>query len=207
VTPIVTAPLLERWRRAGPGASGAMPTDGPHLSAQSHHQPISLASRFTKGLGTTRFDRTAGPVRRALFVLCAVCAVLAGGAPGVGAAGLALSNPWFRLVLPSLPAAGYFTLLNPTGSARTLVGAASPGCGMLMLHRSLSEHGEERMVMVERVAVPAYGKVSFAPDGYHLMCMSPTAQMRPGQSVPVTLRFADGTSLTATFPVRNATGK
>jgi periplasmic copper chaperone A len=205
--PSVMASLLERWRRAGPGASRAMLTDGPHLSAQSHHQPINLMGRFTKRLGAMRFDRTTRPVRRVLSVLCAVCAVLASGAAGAGAAGLALSNPWFRLVLPSLPAAGYFTLSNPTGSARTLVGAASPGCGMLMLHRSLSEHGEERMVMVERVAVPAYGKVSFAPDGYHLMCMSPTAQMRPGRSVPVTLRFADGASLTATFPVRNATGK
>jgi copper(I)-binding protein len=31
--------------------------------------------------------------------------------------------------------------------------------------------------------------------------------MTPGHSVPVTLRFADGGSLTASFPVRNATGK
>ncbi|MGH7116601.1 MAG: copper chaperone PCu(A)C [Stellaceae bacterium] len=150
----------------------------------------------------------ANPVRRTLLVLCTICGALAAGAAArAGEGGLALESPWFRLVLPSLPAAGYFTLSNPTGEAHTLVGAASPACGMLMLHRSTSEGGQERMAMVQSVSVPAHGKVSFAPGGYHLMCTSPSPQMRPGRSVPVTLRFADGGSLTATFPVRNATGK
>jgi periplasmic copper chaperone A len=148
------------------------------------------------------------PVRRTILALCTGCGMLAASAAALAAAGgVTISGPWFRLVMPSLPAAGYFTLSNPGGSARTLVGAASPGCGMLMLHRSVSENGEERMIMVSSVAVPPHGKVSFAPGGYHLMCMSPTAQMRPGRAVPVTLRFADGATLTATFPVRNATGK
>ena len=90
---------------------------------------------------------------------------------------------------------------------QTVIGAASPACGMLMLHRSVEQGGQERMVSVTSVPVPAQGKVSFAPGGYHLMCMSPAAAMRPGRSVPVTLRFAGGGSLTASFPVRNATGK
>ena len=109
--------------------------------------------------------------------------------------------------MPSLPAAGYFTLSNASGTPETLIGAASPACGMLMLHRSVDQGGQERMVMVDKVPVPPQGKVSFMPGSYHLMCMSPTTAMRPGQSVPVTLRFADGGLLTARFPVRSATGK
>jgi periplasmic copper chaperone A len=152
--------------------------------------------------------RGASRVRRQLLFVGAVCAMLAiGVATRAGEGGVALSVPWFRLVMPSLPAAGYFTLSNPTGEAHTLVGAESPGCGMLMLHRSIAHNGEERMAMVQNVAVPPHGEVSFAPGGYHLMCMSPSAEMRPGRSVSVTLRFADGGTLTATFPVRNATGK
>jgi hypothetical protein len=42
-------------------SSGAMLTDGPHPLAESHHQPISLFGRFTKRLGTLRFDRTTRP--------------------------------------------------------------------------------------------------------------------------------------------------
>ena len=123
-----------------------------------------------------------------------------------GEAGLALSDPWFHLVMPSLPAAGYFTLSNSSATPQTLVGAASPACGMLMLHQSVDQGGQERMVMVDSVPVPPHGEVSFMPGGYHLMCTSPTTAMRSGHSVPVTFRFADGGLLTASFPVRNATG-
>jgi hypothetical protein len=141
------------------------------------------------------------------FALGLAAAVSAGAAAQTQSAGLSLSGQWFRLVLRSVPAAGYFTLSNDGAAARKLVGAASPACGSLMLHQSVQQGSEDRMAMVSSVAVPAHGQVAFAPGGYHLMCMSPAAAMTPGRSVPVTLRFADGGSLTASFPVRGATGK
>ncbi len=75
-----------------------------------------------------------------------------------------------------------------------------------MLHRSVNDNGQERMEMVASVSVPAHGEVKFAPGGYHLMCMSPTAALARGRSVSVTLRFKDGGSLAATFLVRGANG-
>jgi periplasmic copper chaperone A len=154
----------------------------------------------------------AGPAARPARATSAVVAVLVGAlslGPAAHAApsGLSLSGQWFRLVMPSLPAAGYFTLSNQTATPYTLVGAASSGCGMLMLHKSVSQNGEERMMMVPSVPVPAHGNIQFAPGSYHLMCMSPGPAMQPGHSVPVTLRFSDGEALNASFPVRGATGK
>lgn len=149
----------------------------------------------------------ARPIRRAL-IMGAFGAVLAAGTAAHGAErGLTVNDPWMRLVVPSRPAAGYFTLSNDTAKAQELVGAASPACGMLMLHRSVQQNGMDRMSMVKSIPVPAHGEVTFAPGGYHLMCMSPSKEMVPGHSVPVTLRFADGNSVTANFPVRGATGK
>ena len=133
--------------------------------------------------------------------------VAAGGAAFAAANGISVSGQWFRLIMPSLPAAGYFTLSNMTATPQTLVGAQSPACGTLMLHQSVSKNGEERMIMVPSVSVPAHGSIRFAPGGYHLMCMSPGSAMTPGQSVPVTLRLGDGGTVEATFPVRGATGK
>jgi hypothetical protein len=121
--------------------------------------------------------------------------------------GLAISNPWMRTVVPTRPAAGYFTLTNDTAKPHALVGASSPACGMLMLHKSVHENGLERMVMVKTIPVAAHNAVTFAPGGYHLMCMSPSHAVTPGSAVPVTLRFADGGTVTADFPVRSATGK
>ncbi len=138
--------------------------------------------------------------------LCALALALSVAPAPAAEPGLVVSQPWLRLIMPSRPAAGYFVLSNETGEKRTLVGAASPACGALMLHRSFNDNGQERMEMVDSVAVPAHGEVTFAPGGYHLMCMSPTAAAAPGRSVPVTLRFEDGGSLVASFPVRGPTG-
>ena len=142
-----------------------------------------------------------------LVVRSALCALaLSGAAARAAEPGLVISRPWLRLIIPSRPAAGYFVLSNQTDRTRTLVGAASPGCGSLMLHRSLNDNGQDRMEMVDSVPVPARAQVKFEPGGYHLMCVSPKAAAAPGSSVAVTLRFQDGGSLVASFPVRGATG-
>jgi periplasmic copper chaperone A len=147
--------------------------------------------------------------RQSLLLAFAVSVVLAFASTGSAAEnGLAVSKAWMRFVLPSRPAAGYFTLANTTSKAVLLVGASSPACGTLMLHKSVVEKdGAERMVMVKSIAVPAHGNLSFAPGGYHLMCMDPAKTMTPGGKVPVTLRFDDKHTLTAEFLVRNAAGK
>lgn len=88
-----------------------------------------------------------------------------------------------------------------------LVAAQSMACGMLMLHKTESTAGTSRMEDVKSVSVPAGGTVSFAPGGYHLMCMEPSAAMTPGKSVPVTLVFSDGNKSHADFAVKNAAGK
>ena len=56
-----------------------------------------------------------------------------------------------------------------------------------MLHQSKEENGVEKMLPVKSVPVPAHGTLSFAPGGYHLMCMQPQASMvhrqkRPGHA-------------------------
>jgi periplasmic copper chaperone A len=119
-----------------------------------------------------------------------------------GSADLVVSNPYMRTVLPSLPAAGYFTLQNTGDTDRVLVGASSPDCGSLMLHKSESVNGVEQMLPVDSVPVPAHGSVSFAPGGFHLMCMSPAAGMKIGSVAVVTLKFKDNAILTSDFPVQ-----
>jgi copper(I)-binding protein len=118
-----------------------------------------------------------------------------------------LSAPSFRFIIAARPAAGYFTLFNASATPRRLIGASSPGCGMLMLHKSMEMGGVAHMSGVKGVTIPAHGKVKFEPGGYHLMCMSPTAAMRPGKTVQVILKFKDGPAMSAEFPVRGINGK
>ncbi|MGH6671173.1 MAG: copper chaperone PCu(A)C [Xanthobacteraceae bacterium] len=125
----------------------------------------------------------------------------------MAASGVSVQKPWMRFIIKSRPAAGYFTLENHTGSALELTGASSSACGMVMLHRSEEVNGVESMQPVKSISVPAHGSVSFAPGGYHLMCMSPKSAISVGAAVPVTLKFADGKTITAQFPIKGATAR
>jgi copper(I)-binding protein len=124
-----------------------------------------------------------------------------------GPPGVSVRDGWMRALPSSVPSGGYFTLQNKSGKAVIVIGAQSPACGMLMLHKSEDKGGMSSMMDITEVPVPAGGSVSFSPGGYHLMCMDTTPALRPGASVPVTLQFKSGEKLTAQFSVRNAAGK
>lgn len=133
--------------------------------------------------------------------------VAACGAPALAAEPVKVEQPWMRFIIKERPAAGYMTLHNAGDKAVTLTGASSPACGMLMLHQSKQEGGIDKMMHVSGVPVPPHGTASFAPGGYHLMCMQPQADMKAGTSVPVTLKFKGGQTVTAQFPVKGPGGK
>jgi copper(I)-binding protein len=125
----------------------------------------------------------------------------------VAAGAISVEQPWMRFIIKARPAAGYMTLRNNGDTPVALISASSPACGMLMLHQSKEVNGVEKMLPVKSITVPAHGNVSFAPGGYHLMCMKPQATMQIGHSVPVTLKFADGETVSAQYPVKGPSGK
>jgi periplasmic copper chaperone A len=120
---------------------------------------------------------------------------------------VSIAGPWIRFINTTTPAAGYFTVTNAGARPVVITGASSPDCGSLMLHQSRNVNGVEQMEMVSSVTVPAHGSVKFAPGGYHLMCMSPSANVMPGRTVPVTLTFADHRTVTKPFMVRGPNGR
>ena len=115
-----------------------------------------------------------------------------------------VSHPWFRYLLPQIPAGGFMNLHNPSGKPIVLDGVRSPACGMAMLHESISSGGGEMMIMIKTIIVPANGDFAFSPGRYHVMCMEP--QMKVGETVPVTLLFQNAPPITVTFPVYGAAG-
>ena len=96
---------------------------------------------------------------------------------------------------------------NNSDAAATLTGVRSPACGMVMLHDSETVGGMDTMAQIAIVSVPAHSSMTFAPGGYHLMCMMPSAAMKPGVQVPVTLQFSDDTRTSAKFAVKDARGR
>lgn len=114
------------------------------------------------------------------------------------------SGGWIRVLPGDLPAGGYVTLRNDGERPATITGASSQAYASVMLHQSSTETGMGRMRMVDRLEIPAHGQVAFSPGGYHLMLMGAARPVQPGQTVPVTLHFADGSTLASDFLAKPA---
>ncbi|WP_158258668.1 copper chaperone PCu(A)C [Rhodopila globiformis] len=139
------------------------------------------------------------------WLACAALLLALAAAPAAwaGSPDAVVTQGRMQVLLPSRPAAGYFTLENRGDAPLTLVGASAPDCKSLMLHQSKNEGGIDRMVMVSSLPVSPHGTVRFAPGGYHLMCMQPSGALltRTGTET-VTLHFAGGGSVSAPFAIR-----
>jgi hypothetical protein len=149
-------------------------------------------------------------MRKIEFVVLIVCCApaIAIAAPRSPASDdITVSNGWFRALPAKLPAGGYFDLHNGGKIAAHLTGATSPACGTLMLHKSNEAGGMSSMADVPSVDIAPGATVKFAPGGYHLMCMEPSAAMKPGALVSVTLKFSGGSATTTKFTVKNARGQ
>jgi periplasmic copper chaperone A len=130
--------------------------------------------------------------------------LFAGAAHATAAEHVRASHAWIRVLPGDLPAGGYVTLQNDSDQPAALSGASSTRYADVMLHHSSTAGGMSRMTMVDTMTVPAHGKAVLAPAGYHLMLMQPGAPVKPGDTVQLTLTFADGSTLATDFIARPA---
>jgi len=114
------------------------------------------------------------------------------------------SHAWLRVLPGDLPAGAYVTLENSGDQPAALSGASSAAYADVMLHKSSSDGGMSRMAMVDSLTVPAHGKAVLAPAGYHLMLTKAAHPVKPGDTVRLSLKFADGSTLPADFTARPA---
>ena len=149
---------------------------------------------------------TYSPVSRrwwlALLAGVTLAAPSIAGAAAPSRAPVQARDAWIRWLPAGLPAGGYVTLHNASSRPVDLIGASSPDYRRVMLHHSVMKGGTMQMLPVAKIAIPAGGDFSFQPGAYHIMLMQPRHSVKPGDEVPVTLRFAGGASLEVRFVVR-----
>lgn len=123
--------------------------------------------------------------------LLAVSLTLLLGAYAAAAVGaVTVSDAWVRGVVASQTATGAYLTVTST-TATTLVGVASPAAETVEMHEMMM-HGDMMMMHpVKRIAIPANGKVDFAPNGYHIMLIGLKRPLVDGQKIPLTLTFED----------------
>lgn len=117
---------------------------------------------------------------------------------------LSTDNAWIRLLPGELPAAGYLVLRNDADIPRKLVSVDSDDFGQVMLHQSMQSSGMSHMRHVVGIDIPARGKATLGPGGYHLMLMHHKRALKVGQTVTLVLHFADGATQSVAFEVKPA---
>ncbi|MCC8394953.1 copper chaperone PCu(A)C [Paraburkholderia sp. MMS20-SJTR3] len=115
---------------------------------------------------------------------------------------ISVKDAWVRWLPNNLPAAGYATLVNAGDKPVDLVDVSSDDYGDVMLHQTVSNGSTQKMVMVDKLTVPAHGQVAIAPGGYHLMLEDAKHKVAPGDTVHLTLKFSDGATLSTPFAVK-----
>lgn len=119
------------------------------------------------------------------IVLLAFCCALLLAAP-TAFAQVTVSDAWVRGTVPAQMSTGAFMTLTAARPAR-LLGVSSPVASEVELHEMTLENNVMRMRAVDALDLPAGRSVALRPGGFHVMLIDLNRQLKPGETVPLTL--------------------
>ncbi|VVE05387.1 membrane protein [Pandoraea pneumonica] len=100
-----------------------------------------------------------------------------------------VSDAWARGTVPGQTATGVFMTLQ-SHQATTLVGVSTPAAATAEVHEMKLEGTLMKMrALPNGLPLPANQPVQLKPGSYHIMLNALKAQLKKGDTVPVTLRF------------------
>jgi periplasmic copper chaperone A len=140
-----------------------------------------------------------------------ICALLALAGSPVGAqvpaqsakaTTLVVQDAWIRATPGTDVAAAYLTLRNPSTSPVTVTGVESPIAGHVMIHETRVQGGQAQMRPHEQIVVAPGATVKLQPGGLHVMLHDLKQPLTVGQSVPLLITLAGGSTVQVTAAVR-----
>jgi len=144
-------------------------------------------------------------------IAAAVLALALAGAANaetVKAGALTVTDLQLRATPAGLPtSAAYLTIENHGKAADKLVDIQCGCAASAMMHRTETKNGVSSMSMVGEVEIPAGGKVSFTPNGLHVMLVGLKGPLKAGQTQVMTLRFQKAGTVKAPFRVVDVIGQ
>lgn len=115
-----------------------------------------------------------------------------------------VEGAWVRLpAVSGRPGAAYFTIRGGS-KGDTLLQVSTPAALRTELHETMDHAGAKSMRPIRDVAVPAGGTLAFAPGGKHVMLFDLGPQVKPGDTIPLSLAFAGGRTVEAQAKVVGA---
>ena len=118
---------------------------------------------------------------------------------------LEIDGAWVRATPPNRDVtAAYLVIQNRSDRTRELVSVETPAAEYTELHTMRQVDDMMEMKKIERLVVPARGEAALEPGGNHIMLFGVQRQMVEGDSVSLTLRFADQSTRSVTAEVLKA---
>jgi periplasmic copper chaperone A len=99
-----------------------------------------------------------------------------------------VTEAWVRSTVAQQRATGLFAQITHPKGAR-LVGVSSPLAGVVEIHEMAMDGDVMRMRQIAALDLPAGQRVALRPGGFHVMLMDLKQQLKPGETVPITLVF------------------
>jgi hypothetical protein len=97
-----------------------------------------------------------------------------------------VKDPWVRGTVAGQKATGLFGKVSSVGGGK-LVSVSSPVAGVVEIHEMVMDGSVMKMRAIAGLELPAGKVVDLKPGGYHVMLMDLKQELKPGDSVPVTL--------------------
>jgi len=118
---------------------------------------------------------------------------------------ISVQDPWVREAPPMANVLAAFMLIeNDATMNRKIVAARSPAFKRVEMHKTEVKDGVANMLRQDAVEIPAGGSLAFKPGSYHFMLIGPLKPVKAGDSIPLTLSFANGDQLEVIALVRKA---
>ncbi len=108
--------------------------------------------------------------------------------PALALAQVTVKDPWVRATVPEQKTTGAFMQLTSANGTR-LVEVRSGAAKVVEIHEMKMDGNVMKMGAVAGVDLPAGKPVELKPGGYHVMLVDLKAQVKAGDSVPLTLVF------------------
>jgi len=182
--------LLAACGAASPTATTAMPTA---TTAPTQPPANAIAVRDAWARPATMASTGMGTPTGSMGAPSMGATPAMGGSPGMGGT-------------PSMggtsTSAAYMTISNSGGTADRLISAATDVASAIELHTTEVKDNIARMRQVEAVEVPANGEVQLKPGGFHIMLINVRRDLKPGDSFPLTLTFAQAGKVEVIVQVR-----
>ncbi len=100
-------------------------------------------------------------------------------------------------------AAGYMILNNSGDTDINIISVESDAAGNPEFHTTIMLEGMMHMQKMDKVTVPAHGKLEFSPGGNHLMLKDLKRELKAGDHIMLKLNTSDGHSVDVHVEVRD----